>query len=215
MGKQWARQQVKTNEIAAFLERLSLWVQSHPHHAVWGGIGVLVLAVAAAGLWHRYRSDREDAWTKYALAQSLAYSGQATQGLEMLGRLAEEHPGSPAATYGQLLAGDILFEQSRFEEAAKRYREALERPAREAAEPIARANLALAQEAGGDCSAALQTGQGFLDAHQEHFLAPQVHASVGRCLSSLGRTEEARAAYERMAFLYPDTYWAEWAKARL
>lgn len=215
MGKQWARQQVKTNEIAAFLERLSLWVQSHPHHAVWGGIGVLALAVAAAGVWHRHSSDREDAWTKYALGQSLAYSGRAPQGLEMLGRLAEEHPRSPAAAYGRLLAGDVLFEQDRFQEAAAEYRKALEDTSRPETQPIALANLGLAQEAAGDCSAALQSGQRFLDAHQEHFLAPQIHASVGRCLSSLGRTEEARSAYERMAFLYPDTYWADWAKARL
>ena len=31
----------------------------------------------------------------------------------------------------------------------------------------------------------------------------------------VGKTDQAKATFERMAFLYPDTYWANWAKARL
>ena len=67
----------------------------------------------------------------------------------------------------------------------------------------------------GDFKAAAESDQKFLDSYQDHFLAPQVHASLARCLAALGDAAKAKAAYERIVFLYPETYWAQWAREKL
>jgi len=215
MAKAWARQEAKTNEIAAILEKGVLWVKFHPQAALWGGIGTLAAVIAIAAFVNRTINEREESWSRFAFAQSYAYSKQPVQALEQVQSLSRDYPASAATSYGLLLAGDILFEQGKFKEAIATYNQVVSRPNHRETLPLALANLGISQEASGDCQSATGTDQRFLDAYPEHFLAPQVHASLARCLSLTGDTEKAKATYERIAFLYPDTYWATWASARI
>ena len=172
-------------------------------------------AAKNAGLHWLFASQREEAWAKLAFAQSYAYAGQNPAALEQAEKLAQEHPGSPAASYGLLLAGDILYDQGKYQEARKDYQSVADSPNHKAALPLALADLALTQEAAGDCASAIATAQRFLDAYQDHYLAPPVHASLARCLAASGQGEKAKATFERMSLLYPQTYWADWAKTRM
>lgn len=215
MGKGWARQEAKTNEIAELLERGALWVKFHQQAAVWGGVALLAAAVIGGTIAYRRASGREESWSKFALAQSLAYSGRPAQAEELLKKLQEEHPDTLAAGHGALLAGDILFQQGKFDEAAAAFRGLAERTSDKALLPLALADTVLSLESAGKCQEAVATEQTFLDSYQDHFLAPQVHASMARCMTSLGDLEKAKAAYERIVFLYPDSYWSEWAKNKL
>ncbi|MFA6029251.1 MAG: tetratricopeptide repeat protein [Elusimicrobiota bacterium] len=215
MAKGWARQEAKRNEVAEVLERSSLWLRMHQQTAVWVGVGTAAALIVAATAVYRHFSAREDSWAKYAVAQSYAYSGQIPQAMELVKRLQEEHPGELAAGHARLLEGDIEFQQGRFKEAGETYQALLETARDKALIALAMADVGMTKEAAGDCRSAVDADQRFLDSYQDHFLAPQVHASMARCHLSLGEADKARAAYERIAFLYPDSSWAEWAKARL
>ncbi|HAH06608.1 MAG TPA: hypothetical protein DCM05_08795 [Elusimicrobia bacterium] len=215
MGKGWARQEAKTNEIAELLERAALWVKFHQQVAIWSGTALLAALVIAGTLAYRQVTGREESWSKFALAQSLAYSGRPDQAAELVKKLAEEHPGTLAAGHGALLGGDILFQQGKYDEAAAAFRALAERTSDKTLLPLALADTGLSLESGGKCPDAVSTEQTFLDSYQDHFLAPQVHASMARCLTTLGDKEKAKAAYERIVFLYPDSYWSEWAKNKL
>lgn len=215
MGKQWARQQAKQNEIATAIERTTDWVSTHQQASVWIVIGSVAAILIGVAFYNKLVGEREETWSRYWIAQSYAYSQQGPNALAQVKKLAEEYPTATASSYGLLLAGDVLFEQNRYGEAAQAYEKVMNQPNHESVRPIAMANMSLTKEAAGDCQGGNANSQEFLDAYADHFLAPQVHASYARCLGALGRPKQARAAYERMAFLYPDTYWANWAKARL
>ena len=215
MAKAWARQQAKKNEIAAVLERGALWIKFHPQTALWAGIGLLAAGLLGAGFANKISNEQEESWSRYAIAQSYAYSRQPQAAIEQIDNLAQTYPASAAAGYGLLLAGDLMFEQNKFTDAAQTYQRVIETPGRTDTLPLAMANLGLAQEASGDCRAAEATHQRFLETYSEHFLAAQSHASIARCQIKLGEKEKAKATMERMAFLYPNTYWAQWAQARI
>ena len=201
MATQWAKHEAKTNELAALVDRLLLWLKVHQQTAIWTGLGI-VAALAVGGLSiNRYLANRDAAWAKLAIAQSYAYSGQPASAVEQLKTLAEESPSSPASGYGLLLAGDIFFQQDKFKEAEESYQKALDSSSAKDLPPIAHAGLALSQEGEGDCTRAAETGNRFLESYQDHFLAPQVHASLARCFLAMGQPDKAKSAYERMAFL--------------
>ncbi len=215
MGKQWARQQAKKNEIATAIEGTTAWIQAHQQATVWIVVGCVAAILIGGAFYNKFSDEREETWSRYWIAQSYAYNQQSANALAQIKKLAEENPAAIASSYGVLLGGDVLFEQGRFEEAAQAYKKVMTQPNHESVRPIAMANLSLTKEAAGDCKGGNANSQEFLDAYADHFLAPQVHASFARCLGALGQAEQARATYERMAFLYPDTYWANWAKDRL
>ncbi len=215
MSKQWARQEAKTNEIASVLERGSDWVRGNQQTAAWGGAALAVAALIIGTVVHRISGEREASWSKFAIAQSYAYSRQPDQAIEQSRLLAQDHPGSTAASYGLLLAGDILFEQSKFAEAAAMYQKCADSPNHKEVLPLALANLSLAQEASAQLKEAAATGERFLETYSEHFLAPQVHAAVARSQAAQGQEAQAQATYQKMVFLYTGTYWEGWAKDRL
>lgn len=213
MGTQWARQEAKKNELAVWVDKAVAWVKFHPQPAVWACAGVVFVILLAAGFAHRQSVRKEEAWARLAMVQSYAYAGQPDNALQQAKALGEEHSSSAAADFARLLSGDMLFEQGKYKEAAQAYEQALQRPAAKGSAPMALASLGLTQEAGGDCKAAAATDQKFLDSYADHYLAPPVHASLARCLAAMGERDKAKATFERIAFLYPQTYWADWAKA--
>lgn len=215
MGKQWVRQEMHKNEVADALGSVRLWLERNRQAAAWAGAGLLAALLLAAAYLHRRSQALEESWGKLALAQSYAYSGRPEQALALAREVVERHGASLAAGHALLLTGDVHYQESRWSEAQASYQQALERSGDPALEPLALAGLALAQEAAGDCQASTKTDERLLEAHQDHFLAPQAHASLARCLGALGQADKAKATLERMALLYPETRWAEWAKARL
>ncbi|MBI4386398.1 MAG: tetratricopeptide repeat protein [Elusimicrobia bacterium] len=215
MSKQWVRQEIQKNAIADYTGVALSWVQENREKVL--GIGGAVLAAAILGGLFIYRTfqGRTDAWERLAVAQSYAYQGQAGQALEQINALQLQARRTPAAGFGMLFAGDVLYRAGKYREAADTYQKILDEGVPKSLFPFALGNLGLTQEAAGDCRRAAATGQQFLDAYQDHFLAPPVHASLARCIETLGDKEKAKAAYERISLLYPDTPWAQWAQARL
>ncbi|MDE2291521.1 MAG: tetratricopeptide repeat protein [Elusimicrobia bacterium] len=208
-----SREDIKRNEVADIVERVAAWIRLRPQQALWSAIGVVAAALLVAGFFVRRSQTREQSWTAFSAATAYAYNGQADAALNQVKALTEAYPSSSAAGYARLLAGDVLYEEGQYKKAEQAYQSAVDLPGNPAAEPLALSGLALSQEAAGECASAEATAQRFLDAHQDHFLAPQTHAVLARCLLADGKTAEAKTAFERIQVLYPNTYWETWAKS--
>jgi tetratricopeptide (TPR) repeat protein len=214
MNEELTKQDIKRNEVADAMEGGLRWVRLHPQQTLWGALAAAALVLVSVAVVLRRHQTREEAWSGLSAATAYAYSGQTDAALGQVKAVADAHAGTTAAAYARLLAGDILFQQGKFKEAAQAYQEILAQPGDAATPPLALSGLALAQEGSGDCPAAAASAQRFLDSHQDHYLAPQTHAVLARCLASQGKAEEAKAAFQRIEILYPGTYWETWAKAR-
>ncbi|MBI4347051.1 MAG: tetratricopeptide repeat protein [Elusimicrobia bacterium] len=213
MGKQWVRQELKRNELAAQVENVAVKVQENRQTAIAAAIGTLVVIAVAAGTWFHLNKTRTEAWEKLAIAQSLAYSGQAKPALEQLQPVIDG--GSLPSSYAQLFAADVRFRTGDYKEAIAAYQRIVDRGGPKTLVPIALGNLALAQEAAGDCKAALESNQRLIDTNQDHFMAPQAQASMVRCFSATDQGAQAKSTLDRIVLLYPESYWAQWAKERL
>lgn len=215
MGKHWARQEVKHNEMQIFVNNALLWVRDNRQTASLAGGAAAFAALAALFAFYHAVSARNAAWTQLSLAQDYAYRGHPELSFQEIKDLTSQHPGAKAASFGQLFAGDLLYPRGQYKEALESYGKVLEKGEPKALQPLALANTGVTQEAAGDCRQAVQTDQRFLDAYPEHFLAPQVHASLARCLESLGQADQAKSACQKIVLQYPDTAWAAWAQSRL
>ncbi len=212
MGKQWVRQELKRNELAERVENVAVRVNANRQTALAVLGGAVAVLVIGAGVWLHFNKTRTEAWEKLAIAQSMAYSGQAKQALEQLGPVTDG--GSTPSAYAQLFASDVHFKTGEYKEAAAGYQKLIER-APKALLPVAMADLGLALEAAGDCKGSIEANQRLLDTFQDHFMAPQAQASMVRCYSSTGQPTLAKSTLDRIVLLYPDSYWAQWAKTRL
>jgi TolA-binding protein len=215
MGKQWVRQEIKRNELQELVDGALVWISKNQQLAagIAGGAAVVVAAVCI--FVYRIHSTQSATWDRLALAEDTAYAGQVDSALQQIKDLTTQYPSSQAAAYALLFEGDILFPRGQYKEALDAYNKVLENSEPKVLQPYALGDSALAQEGAGQCAQAVQTAQHFLELYPDHFLAPQVHASLARCLATTGQADQARTAYQKITLQYPDTSWAAWAKTRL
>lgn len=215
MAKQWVKQQLHRNELQDVVDKGLRWSLNNKQTALTAGGGLLAaLLLLGGGLYHR-RNQQAAAWERLSLAQYSAYSGQLDAALKQIDELKMEHPGSQAAAFALLFAGDIQYRQGLYKEAVGSYSGILESGDAKFLQPLALANTAMSQEAASEFNQAIATDQRFLDAYSDHFMAPQVHASVARCQHALGQLDQAKVTYQKITLQYPDTPWARWAQERL
>lgn len=215
MAKQWIKAQVRHNEYQDFVDRGLHWVLANRQRALIGAGSAAGVVLLSLLFLYRYRAGQNTAWERLSVAQGYAYSGQGEASLKQLKELAADYGGSKAAGFGLLFAGDLLYRQGSYKEAVAYYNQVVERENPKAAVPIALANSAIAQEAGGDFAQAAATAQRFLDLFSDHFMAPQVHASLARGLQAQGQVDAAKAALQKISLQYPETPWSAWAQQRL
>jgi TolA-binding protein len=81
--------------------------------------------------------------------------------------------------------------------------------------PIALSLLGAIKEDAGKYPEAIQTYNEFMDRFPDHFYAPKILESLARVYEITNQLENAKAAYEKLATLYPTTEWSAKAQARL
>jgi len=218
MSKHWVRQEVKKNEIADALEKSVGWFQSNRQQTLAGaGIALVVVLLGGYFAYQKLVLDRA-AWRSLSIGQSLAYQGKLDDALSQLQTLSERFSGSPAWGFATLMTGDIYYRQAQYAKGVETYRRIADRQAPKTLVPLAISDQALAEEAGSNCRDSIETSRRFLEQFKDHYLAPQIHASMARCLKAMGRNEEAKSALQQMTTLYPadqDPYWNQWAQAHL
>ncbi|MBI5623223.1 MAG: tetratricopeptide repeat protein [Elusimicrobia bacterium] len=214
MGKQWAKQQIKTNELQDFVDVSIAWIAANREKVLFGAVVAVVASSLVGFTLFRKVKLRDDAWDRLSIAQAYAFTGRVDDSMKQLAEIQKDYSSAQASTYATLFEGDILYRKGSYKEAATAYTKALERGGKNI-EPLALANLGISQEAAGLYSEAKDTARRFLDTFPDHFMAPTVYASLARCLNSLNQPDEARAALQKITLQYPDTFWASWAQAKL
>ncbi|OGS18611.1 MAG: hypothetical protein A3J70_07320 [Elusimicrobia bacterium RIFCSPHIGHO2_02_FULL_61_10] len=214
MGKHWARQQVKRNEIQDFLDSAFIWISANRQIA--GGIAgaVLLLIMIVSLTIYRGRTVQATAWDRLALAQNFAYGGRIDEALSQINDLAADYARTKAYGFGLLFAGDMLYPRGEYKEAQENYAKLLDSGEPKTLQPFALSAMAITQESAGQFQQAVQTAQRFLDTHPDHFLAAQVNASLARSQQALGQNDQAKATFQKIIIQYPDTSWAAWAQAQ-
>lgn len=215
MGKQWVRQEIKRDELAEQIDRLVVWISKNQQLAGMIAAGAAVVIVGSALLIYRSRSIASASWDRLALAEEAAYAGQGDSAISQLKSLSEQYSGSDAAAYGLLFQGDLFYTKGSYKEALESYGKVAEYGRPKVIQPLAVGDSALAQEAAGDCAQAIQTAQRFLETYPDHYLAPQVHACLARCLEASGQADQARTAAQKIVLQYPDTSFAAWARQKV
>jgi TolA-binding protein len=179
-------------------------------------IGSLVILVAAAvfGVYFfmHYRGLRDTAWKNLFIAQQTGYGGNVAKAQQDLDAITASFGSTSAAPYATLTKGDILFAQGKFPEAAAEFSKLANN---KELGPFASYSLGKSKEAETDLAGAILQYSDFLTRYPEHYVAPEVHASLARAQELSGAKDTAKATYEKIVLLYPDTTWAMQAKARL
>lgn len=179
-------------------------------------IGSLVILVAAAifavYFFMHYRGLRDTAWKNLFMAQQIGYQGNVAAAQQQLDGIAASFGSTSAAQYALLTKGDIFFAQNKFKEAAAEYEKVLKD---KELGPFALYSSGKCKEAEGDLAGAMAQYSEFLSKNPEHFIAPEVHASLARAQELSGAKDLAKTTLEKIVLLYPDTAWAMQAKARL
>lgn len=215
MGKHWVREQVRHDEMQEAVGGGIHWVADNRRQAgiIVGVIGAVSIITA---LFLYGRQSRENAaWDRLSVAQAIFYGGNAEAALSQAGQVAEEQTGTTGASYAGLFAGDVHFLKGNYKESAAQYAKLLEQGPKPAVLPLAQASQALAFEAGGQYQQGVSAAEAFLGTYSDHFLAPQVHASLARCQEAMGQKELFKATLQKISLQYPDSTFAGWAQARL
>jgi len=194
-------------------ERILGWIKNNRETFIGSSVILLALVLFSVYFFVHYRDLRDTAWKNLFIAQQIGYAGNIPQAQEQLKGIAASYGNTTAAPYAVITQGDILFAQGKFKEAGDEYAKLASGKTDLA--PFALYSLGKCKEAAGDLAGAQAQYSDFLSKNPDHFMAPEVQASLARTQELAGAKDLAKATYEKIVLLYPDTSWAMQAKARL
>lgn len=194
-------------------ERMLTWIKNNRETFIGASVILAAVILFAIYFFVHYRDLRDTAWKNLFIAQQIGYAGNIPQAQEQLKAITASYGNTSAAPYATITQGDILFAQGKFKEAGDEYAK-LAAGGKDLA-PFALYSLGKCKEAAGDFAGSQTQYAEFLSRNPDHFLAPEVHASLARAQDLAGSKDLAKATYEKIVLLYPDTSWAMQAKAKL
>ncbi len=188
------------------------WIKKNRETFIGSLVILLAAAVFAVYFFMHYRGLRDTAWKTLFIAQQTGYGGNIAEAQKQLATIETSFGSTSAAPYAVITGGDILFTQGKYKEAAAEYSKVLND---RNLGPFASYDIGKCKEADRDLAGAQAQYSDFLSKYPEHFLAPEVYSSLANVQELSGAKELAKASYEKVALLYPDTSWAMQAKAKL
>ena len=179
------------------IAQIKEWWQRNGKPLVTGGILALIL-VFGWQAWQNYRANQTQGASmlyQQLLESALDPQGQvnAARVVELASRLKSDYAGSHYAQYGSLFVAKVAVESGKLDDAAAELRGVLADPADSELDELARQRLArvLAAQDKAEEGLALLEGEA-----QPAFLSGREEIK-GDLLVQLGRTGDARAAYEK------------------
>lgn len=213
--KHWAtKQTVKQDEVRDFVAQGIDKALKHKREVGIGAAVVAVVAVAGGLFAYSRQAAENDAWEKLSMAEAYSYYGKAPEAQTAIAEAASQSASPAAAGLAGMMDGELKQAAGKPDEAAAAFAKAAQTSTPELA-PFALADQVLALEAAGKAAECAASAQSFLDARADHFLAPLVHETMGRCQMRAGNLSAAKATWQKIALQYPDTPWAARANAQL
>ena len=188
------------------------WIKKNRETFIGSLVILLAATIFAVYFFMHYRGLRDTAWKSLFIAQQTGFGGNIAEAQKQLATIETSFGSTSAAPYAVITGGDILFAQAKYKEAAAEYSKVLND---KDVAPFASYNVGKCKEADGDLAGAQAQYSDFLSRYPEHFLAPEVYSSLANAQELAGAKDLARASYEKVSLLYPDTTWAMQAKIKL
>ena len=179
------------------LGELKDWWQRNGKPLVTGGLLALVV-VFGWQAWHKYQSNQSQGASilyQQLLEATLTPDGQpdTARVADLANKLKNEYAGSAYAQFGGLFVAKVAVDTGKLDDAASELKVIVEKPASVTLGEVARQRLAQVLAAQGKVDDALKLLEGDSD---KAFLASREELK-GDLLVQQGRTEDARAAYEK------------------
>ena len=190
------------------------WIREN-RETFWGGVAIVAAVIAFAIFFSvSYSKVQKNAWQALFMAQQNSYAGNMDESKKIIADLVKNYGRSSAVPFALMLDGDIDFAKGQYEEAEQSYSKALKK-AESQLEPVLLFNIAKTYEARRNWDEAIKRYESFLKKYPGHYTAPEVHTNLAIVFARSGKAAESKAAFEKITVLYPDTEWAEQAKATL
>lgn len=175
---------------------------------------VLVIVLVACFCISYQHKRTENSWAAYYRAQMTLASGDMTTGLQQFDALAKDFPNTPAANYGQLLKGDILYSRENYAQAVDVYRPLLNAK-QEMVRTVASLSLAAALQATNDYQGSADVASDFIAHNSKSFALPQAYLTLAMSQELAGKKQEALDAYKYLLDNYTQTYFGAVAKDKI
>ncbi|MDX1632647.1 MAG: tetratricopeptide repeat protein, partial [Thermoanaerobaculia bacterium] len=127
----------------------------------------------------------------------------------------QEHEGSPAGEVAKVYLARLFFEEGRTEEARELWQQFLDENPDHMLAAAVKLNLLDLERAAGNTEAVVEDLRASLEAEDSPVPTDALLFELAESLEELGRSEEARTMYQRLADEYPDSAYAGTAQQKL
>ena len=190
------------------------WIKEN-RETFWGSVAVIAATIAFVIFFTAsYAKTQKNAWQALFIAQQNAYAGKIDEAKKISSDLIKNYSRSSAVPFAIMLEGDLDFAKGKFEEAEKSYRLAMKK-AENTLLPVLLFNVGKTFEARHNWEETIKTYESFMKKYNSHYTAPEVYMNLAAAYARSGKSEEAKTAFSKITVLYPDTIWAQQAKAIL
>lgn len=194
----------------------NIWKSCKKHKkALLTALVILIVAGVLGYVYTSYTHKRtENSWAAYYQAQMAVLYGDTASGFQQFDTLAKDYPNTPAANYGQLLKGDILYSQENYAQAVDVYRP-LTNAGQEMVSTAATLSLAAALQATNDYQGSADVASNFITHNPKSFALPQAYLTLAMSQELAGKKQEALDAYKYLLENYTKTYFGALAKDKI
>jgi len=202
----------KPDEFITFSNRVYLWIRTHARYVV-GVVSALVLFFALFLGYSAYqnRQERQAREGYYSALEKVDPAGQ----LSKLEEVIQKYPRTRTANLARIAAGHLYFQKKDYARAVTYYQSVLDKGK---IPPDIRSllleNLAYAQEQKGDLSQAASTFSR-LSQGEDETIKEEALLHLARVYQKMGKTQEAKAAYQTFISRYPKSPFTPIVKDKL
>jgi len=231
------RHQLKQNEFAATIGRLTAEVQEHRDRIVVGIVAAVVLVGAVGGYiyWSRHKNDRASAM--YGIAVTVAEApivppptvpgakqaagtfptAKARQeaALQAFQQAAAAYPSTPDGLAAAYQAAGVLVALGRLPEAERTYEDVIKKAGSSPYGSFARMGLAETLAAEGQYDRAIKEYTDLSAQREGSLPVDGVLMQLARTYAKAGKTSEARAAFKRVVDEFPDSNFVSEARQQM
>ena len=217
MSHRISKQRLKHDEFSEDMVRTIAFLKRYSTEVLAVSIGVLVIVVGLIFMaQNRAKSERE-AGLQLNAAHGALMAGNFQQALEGYKEISSRFGSTGAGQEALAYLGNLSFQQRNVPEAQKYYQSCLKaNPKNPLILSAALSGLAACAEQNGDL---VQAGGKYLEVAsrlpKEEYLATQALLAAGRCFIAANAADRAKAAYQRIVDLYPESPALAEAKAAL